>query len=187
MSQITEYIYIKNLSEQNAMEVLSKLITDSKFEYVSKVDLCSTNKANDFYIGEINNGTIIFGGDYFYELFWNEESEIRKNLIDNFKSHEIIAIEYNDQVMTIGYIIIKNGLLKRVAEIGEEELNFGELNMIEKNVRKNLADEDKISETEVSYDSIVSHSFIDLEKYYLKINLENLKCSDLSLEQYRAK
>ena len=102
-----DYIFLKDKKvKEIKVETVTTVLEIGEQELLGETDLCETGIVRDLFIGEINNGTIIFGNGISYKMI--HENEVRDNFLQEFPDCEIFAKSYDDRVMVFGFFLIKN-------------------------------------------------------------------------------
>jgi len=177
MSQIFDYIYLK---DKRVKEVKSESVTAAleigKHEFVSETDLCEPGIVRDLFIGEINNGTIIFGNGITYKMI--HKSTNRNNFLLEFPDCEIFSKAYDDRVMIFGFALGKNGKFICAREGGDGSFTEGSTTKLEEEIRLNNKEFD---EQDITYKLMQK-----FEEQYLGKSIDKFDCKEIKLLKYQS-
>ncbi|GAA3514767.1 hypothetical protein GCM10022393_30870 [Aquimarina addita] len=175
MSQITDYIFLKDKKvTEIKIESITTVLEIEHHDFSNETDLCETGIVRDLFIGEINNGTIIFGNGITYKMIHNDE--IRKNFLKEFSDCEIFSKSYDDRVMVFGFALGINGKFICAKECGDGIFSEGSQTLFEKEIREN---QEEIDETIIVFDLIKK-----FEELYLGKSIEEFNCNEIKLLKY---
>jgi len=178
MSQIFDYIFLKG---KDSADVDTELITSNleieKHELVGETDLCQTGIVRNIFIGEINDGTIIFGNGITYKMI--HDSKIRDNFLKGFDNCEVFSKSYDDRVMVFGFVLGINGEFICAKEGGDGIFSEGETTLFEEELR---SIEEEVDEHVITYKLMEK-----FEKHYLGQQIEDFNCKEIKLMEYQRK
>ena len=177
MSQIFDYIFLK---DKKVKEIKIESITTSleigDHEYVGETDLCETGIVRDLFIGELNNGAIIFGNGITYKMI--HESETRNKFLKEFPDCEIFSKSWDDRVMVFGFVLGVNGDFICAKEGGDGIFSEGQTTQLEEEIRKNSEETDE---------HVITHKIMEkFEEQYLGKSINNFDCREVKLLKYQS-
>ena len=176
MSQTFDYIYLKDKKiEEIKVERVTASLEIGQHELIGETTLCETGIVRDLFIGEINNGVIIFGQVITYKLTYY--SEIRNNFLKEFPDCEIFAKSYNDRVMGYGFVLAINGEFICAKEAGENSYTEGSTTPLEEEIRAN--------EKETEEYRIIYNLMQKFEEQYLGYFIHDFDCTKIKLLKYQ--
>ncbi len=176
MSQIFDYIFLKGKKiKEIKIESLTTALEIGKHEFVGETDLCETGIVRDLFIGELNNGTIIFGNGITFKMI--HESGTRDNFLKEFPDCEIFSKSYDDRVMVFGFVLGINGEFVCAKEGGDGIFSEGSSTLLEEELRTNNQEFDE---------HIITYKLMEkFEEQYLGKSIDKFDCKEIKLLKYQ--